>query len=749
MNTISKKPRHGFRAWICFFIALNIIFAMCAVGMVLMLNASNFRLQYIDEYYDLAVRADLHDTLMFKSIVAQHTSQLLNISRSAQAANSRSYAKLESELTNIACYVRNKDGVVIYNTLPDYETDYNIEHRYGYLIIIQNGSLSLYRSQSDDVLKKYLSGDISEYNVPLDNSYAQIRRDFDNFKEEYEFSSDVTVVYAVSSGPANFPNSIHYMLKQVRLWTRIGAAAVFAAVIIVILLFIYSSVKRDDKRHFFKKFASLVSRIWLEFKLVSIVLVAAVIFALCRDLFYYYRGFSYPDLALAFAVLASCFWFFYFVIKDMQYNKSEFFRHNSIRALVRLIRRLSGRLPFERRMIAGFWLFAVLEIVLVFLFFVTFSSGFAATLFFLLGLMLFVIATILYHRFISDTGKLVSQIDRIKSGDLKTRIELRENSDLQDYANSLNSIQTGMSKALEEQLASERLKVELITNVSHDLKTPLTSIISYIDLLKKEELPAQAVEYIGVLSEKADRLNTMIQDIFAVSKASSGNLDVKMELLDLGRLVKQTLADMQERIDASGLIFKVHQSDVPLFIRSDGQKLYRVIQNLIDNALCYSLEGSRVHIRLWPENNNAVVEIKNTSNFELDFTPDEIVERFVRGDISRSGEGSGLGLSIAKTFTEACGGHFRITIDYDDFKVRLAFPLEPKPSGAGDGDTPIDSSSDNNDNNSADSVADVVLDAIVDNTNANADNAYPESIPAADIYAASDNNEDNAADSSS
>jgi nitrogen-specific signal transduction histidine kinase len=290
------------------------------------------------------------------------------------------------------------------------------------------------------------------------------------------------------------------------------------------------------------------------------------------------------------------------------------------------------------------------------------------------------VAAIRYHRFISDTGKIISQINRIKSGDLTTRLNLDDHSDLQEYAENLNSIQSGMSKALEERLASERLKVDLITNVSHDLKTPLTSIISYIDLLKKEELPKQAMEYTEVLSRKADRLKTMIQDIFIVSKAASGNMVVEKELLDLGRLVGQTIADMQEKIDASGLKFRVRHSEEPLLIRSDGQKLYRVLQNLIDNALCYSLKGSRVHIRSWSENNSALVEIKNTSNIELDFTPQEIVERFVRGDASRSGDGSGLGLSIAQTFTEACGGSFNISIDYDDFKVRLAFPLEPKSS---------------------------------------------------------------------
>jgi len=689
-KNVTHKPKSGFRAWICFFIGFNIIYAILAAGLIALYKASDFRLQYIDEYYDLAIRADIQDTLIFKTIVSQHTSKLLNMSKASQPANPGANGQLEAELTNIACYVKNKDGVVIYDTLPDSDSNYYARIRYNYLILIQNGSISLYRSQTEDVLNKYLSGSFSEYEVPLDNSYAQLKREFDNFKETYEYGNDVAVVYAVSSEPANFTNSMLYLLKQIRLWTRIAAAVVLATMILAITLIIYSSVKREEKRLFLSKYASLASHIWLEIKLGLVALAAFVTAVLCNEVLRRHYSFTVSELALTFAILAGCFWFFYFTLTDLLYNKSEFFKQNSIRTLIRIIRRLSGRLRFERRMVVGFWLFISAELILIFLFFASYRSGFASTLFFLTGLALFAVVTIIYHRFISDTGRLVSQIVRIKSGDLTTRLELGSDSGLQEYAHCLNSIQSGMSKALEEQLTSERLKVELITNVSHDLKTPLTSIISYIDLLKKEELPGQAVEYVRILSEKADRLKTMIQDIFAVSKASSGNLDVRMEPLDLGKLVEQTLADMQEKIDASGLKFRVHHINDPLIIRSDGQKLYRVMQNLIDNALSYSLDGSRVHVRLWSENNTAVVEIKNTSKLELDFKPEEIVERFVRGDISRSGEGSGLGLSIAKTFTEACGGSFRITIDYDDFKVRLSFPQEPKEGGS---DTTVHSGS--------------------------------------------------------
>jgi len=260
-------------------------------------------------------------------------------------------------------------------------------------------------------------------------------------------------------------------------------------------------------------------------------------------------------------------------------------------------------------------------------------------------------------------------------------------------AQSLNEIQEGINKAVEARIRSERTKVELITNVSHDLKTPLTSIISYVDLLSKEDgLPEHVNDYIKVLQQKSDRLKTLISDLFDLSKATSGEINVNFEQIDLGKLVRQTLADLNDEIEQSGLTFKVNIPESPIFIMSDGKKLYRVFQNLISNALKYSLAGSRVYIDLIVGNRKDNINrkdntdsvdapsqvttiIKNIANYEMTFTKDEILERFTRGDKARSSEGSGLGLAIAQSFTQVCGGNFDIVIDGDMFKVILKFNL--------------------------------------------------------------------------
>ena len=250
---------------------------------------------------------------------------------------------------------------------------------------------------------------------------------------------------------------------------------------------------------------------------------------------------------------------------------------------------------------------------------------------------------------------------------------MSEDTDLREAADNLNQIQKGMERALAERMKSERMKVDLVTNVSHDIKTPLTSIVSYVELLRQEEeLPSHVREYVQILGEKAERLRGIVQDVFEISKATSGQLPINMETLDMGKLLRQTMADMSDRIEESGLTLRTAIPETPVSVLADGQRLYRVFQNLLQNALCYSLAGSRVFLTLTEEDGQAVVRIKNTSGAELadgkDFT-----ERFVRGDDSRTDGGSGLGLSIAKSFAEACGGKLTVETDADLFTVTVCF----------------------------------------------------------------------------
>ena len=272
-----------------------------------------------------------------------------------------------------------------------------------------------------------------------------------------------------------------------------------------------------------------------------------------------------------------------------------------------------------------------------------------------------------------DMETLSYCVSEIRNGNYRDMGGEFSGHDMEGVMRELEDIRQGMAHAVDEQMKSERMKVELIANVSHDIKTPLTSIISYVQFLKQEEdLPDHVKDYVTILDEKSQRLKNMVMDVFAVSKAASGELPMHMEELDFGKLLRQTMADMGEEIDKSPVTFRTEIPEEPVMILADGQRLYRVFQNLFQNAIKYSLKGSRVYVSLQVEGKIATASVKNTSQMEIkkdmNFT-----ERFARGDESRTDGGSGLGLSIAQSFTEACGGEFSWEVDADLFVVKVSF----------------------------------------------------------------------------
>ncbi len=239
-----------------------------------------------------------------------------------------------------------------------------------------------------------------------------------------------------------------------------------------------------------------------------------------------------------------------------------------------------------------------------------------------------------------------------------------------------NDIENNIQLSMSEQLKAERMKIALITNVSHDLKTPLTSIISYVDLLSKEEgLTETADDYIKILQAKSERLKNIVTDLFELAKSTSGDVTLDYDELDLKRLMEQMLAEMDDKITASGLQFKMNLPETQVTVKTDGKRLYRVFQNVIDNAIKYSMKGTRVYVDLEAKNGKALATIKNIANYEMDFTSEDILQRFVRGDQARTEDGSGLGLSIAESFTKVSGGDFEVEIDGDLFKAMISFPM--------------------------------------------------------------------------
>lgn len=280
-----------------------------------------------------------------------------------------------------------------------------------------------------------------------------------------------------------------------------------------------------------------------------------------------------------------------------------------------------------------------------------------------------------YAREQLDLSKLVDQIQRISDGELSAQTDLPEDSPYYEYSMKLANIGSGMEKALETQMKGERMKIDLITNVSHDLKTPLTSIIGYVDLLSRDPgLSEEAKDYVKILNQKTERLKHIIADLFELAKATSGDAKVDLEPMDMKRLIEQTLGDMEDQIKDSGFKIKFQCDSEHTRFLGDVNRMYRVVQNVIENALKYSLSGTRIFVRIKDEASKVTLEVINTASYEMDFTEEEIMERFARAEKSRTSEGNGLGLSIADSFTKNCGGTFNIKINGDQFKVTVQFP---------------------------------------------------------------------------
>lgn len=273
--------------------------------------------------------------------------------------------------------------------------------------------------------------------------------------------------------------------------------------------------------------------------------------------------------------------------------------------------------------------------------------------------------------------RIADAIKKIADGDISYQMDLDGLSGKElKIAQQINQIGTSLERALQEQVKSERLKADLITNVSHDIKTPLTSIINYIDLIRREHIPNDRVqEYLTVLEQKSQRLKTLTEDLVEASKASSGNLKMDMARLNFVEMIWQTNGEFEEKYSERHLELISTLPESGLTIEADGRHLWRILENLYNNAYKYAMENSRVYTDVASENGMAWFTIKNVSEHPLNISTDELTERFVRGDVSRTTEGSGLGLSIAQSLTKLQGGTFEIIIDGDLFKVRVGFPL--------------------------------------------------------------------------
>ena len=678
MDTKLKKSKPSL-VWLCFFLGVSIILSLAFLGIS--------QAQDIYENFDditAALRSDVKDMSSFKEEIASRFEGLLHALDDVDQHDESYLASFPSEGENLIYYAGNtKTGKTITNSdpgvilsghpgsLPD-GYDYYLYYD-GSRFYVENAGkmIDVYRNDSG-----YPATGLNQFMQNGNRDYKDLRILLMVKKNIVRNSPAYSYFYQIKSNAD--------MLK----WMNIGFAILL---LIGIILLVIAFFKRRIKREFDRKIAGVSGFLWFEVKIfLSVLAVDLLAWGGYEPGAFYYSyttalgeihfdsGTKDFTLICIFSVL--CFWVFYIMLIDLIKSKKGFFKNNSINWLIKRYRMFESSKPFQKAMIWRIYALVAAEVLLGLLTgaTVTRTNGAPfALLFIVIGVYLMYRYLRHYGKTVRDVGILLDRIDSLRNGKVLPQLSFNTDSDIYSAGECLDRIQEGFQKTVDERIKSERMKAELITNVSHDLKTPLTSIISYADLLSREEdLPEHVKDYIRILSQKSDHLKTLIQDLFDLSRASSGAIELEMEKIDLGKLIRQTLADMDEQISQSGLIFRVNIPDMPIMVLSDGKKLYRVFLNLLTNVFKYALEVSRVYINFTrSDDNKAVVEIKNISNYEMNFDAEEILERFVRGDKARSTEGSGLGLAIAKSFTTACGGSFDIKIDGDLFKVRLAFDI--------------------------------------------------------------------------
>ena len=491
----------------------------------------------------------------------------------------------------------------------------------------------------------------------------------------------------------NFENSGHYdkileikeeFNSNISIFEDIVKIFTISLILFIVCSVIYKKMKVEvlDKDSYYLKLYKIIP---LEVYIIGIICALVGLISIIES---YFLGFTYilDVLIYSFICIFGLLTIYYLLVKIAKsYDKPiEIVKTSLVFRLINLVKRgfnytkkSTKSVPLTKRVM----ILAILSVCIGTIgWFIGFFFG--NTLLLILFAPILSLAIVIYYVYylvkkLDYLAYIMEGTNRIKNGDIHYKLDIIGDDNFTTLAEDINNIREGLDKAIYNQVKSERMKSELITNVSHDLKTPLTSIINYIELIKKEENiePEYIKDYINVLDSKSKRLKVLIEDLFEASKASSGNLELNMEKIDITQLLRQAIGEMEEKLSSANLDLKLRVPEEKTYINADGKKLYRVLENLLSNISKYSLDNTRVYIDIVQDNGKVKLTMKNISSYELNFDPDEIMERFKRADESRNTEGSGLGLAIARDLVNAQGGRFEIDIDGDLFKAIIEFDL--------------------------------------------------------------------------
>ncbi|WP_253197412.1 HAMP domain-containing sensor histidine kinase [Clostridium algidicarnis] len=537
-----------------------------------------------------------------------------------------------------------------------------------YLILNIENKKNVLESADSNFTKEQLK------NIINNDSFNYRNTENKNLKISYFVPKSFIYEDEISLGKENY--------NKLKSKALVEKAILLSAVLVTltILALIYLNIQRKDKNKDKGILERLYNKIYIEFQTVILCIALILIISIA------YESLKEPvyTILLGIAMIGTYYLMAFTygsIIEVKELGIKEFFRRKSlIYKIINWVKKIVRRIVEEVFLIKSTGIKISIFLILSFMFMISMlslrgSSDFI-TLILVIYILTYIISVISYVvKSANYLNKIVVGSFKIANGDLNYVIDEGGKGILKELSHNINNMKSGLKDSIDSEIKSERMKTELITNVSHDLKTPLTSIITYVDLIKNEDLTKEErMDYIKVLERKSERLKILIEDLFEASKAASGEVELNIEKVDITSLLKQALAEFEEKIKESSLDFKINLPKEKLYIMVDGKKTWRILENQISNALKYSLENTRVYINIEDIDNKVVITIKNISAFEIDFNEDEILERFKRGDKSRNTEGSGLGLAISNNLTKLQGGDFRVSVDGDLFKVIIEFP---------------------------------------------------------------------------
>lgn len=548
-------------------------------------------------------------------------------------------------------------------------------------------------------------GDKEVLKSNIECSLIDIRNEYDISNSDYEegyYNIDIkpiknmTFVYAVPKTITSYDN-IRWGIENadISIYESMGAGGAFIIAGIVALIALIFPIKKAKSTILFRKISKIPFEVWI----IIIGLAIAALGPLAGQLI---KATLNGDLQVIFVEIIPSLiiperiiWIFNFIIWLLSYSAVFFFvlvikyvfnvgvidyiKERTIFGMVimlcvRIIKRTLDEITkVDLREKNNKLIIKLLAINAVILLIITSIWFFGIPVVILYSVILFFIIRKYVDKISEKYSKLREATSKIAEGNLDVKIE-EDLGLFEPFKGDLEKIQCGFKKAVDEEVKSQRMKTDLISNVSHDLKTPLTAIITYADLLKDENLSDEKrKQYIETLDRKAQRLQVLIENLFEVSKATSGNITLNIENIDVVSLMKQTLFELEDKLEEASLLVRKNMPKEKVILPLDSQRTFRVFENLIINITKYAMPNTRVFIDIIENEDDVAIIMKNMAAEEIKFNVDTIAERFVRGDESRNAEGSGLGLAIAKSFVELQGGTFNISVDGDLFKVKIVF----------------------------------------------------------------------------